>query len=356
MRTTRTPTRIPLVTALATQMSQARTERFGRALLAFISAGLLVAIQSRAAQVAAPVSMEPKELEEIAEVVVTGEQPGPALWRVTSGEHVVWLLGTVAQTPKRVTWRSKQLEAVLSKSQEVLLDQGVATSAPTNAEQIALRRAINLPDGKTLKEVLPSDLYARVERARHDFAKSEKGFEKLRPFCAANRIANGSVERLGLAPLGALRAVSNLARKMRVPVTAIADSVGVAPSLLVLESVAETTPCLEGAVAILEDEGSGVRALANAWAVGDIVALRQLIPLYDMGSTRMAQCGIALNGNGQSASRITTKHAEKWLAAVERSLATNKSTVAVVSMAELLAPDGFLEELRTKGYEVVEPL
>src|ERR1043165_8857902 len=63
-------------------------------------------------------------LQEFAEVVVTGEQPGPALWRVQSGEHVLWLLGGVSQLPGKVTWRSKQLEAVLSGSQEGLLDQG----------------------------------------------------------------------------------------------------------------------------------------------------------------------------------------------------------------------------------------
>jgi hypothetical protein len=61
---------------------------------------------------------------EMEEVLVIGEQPGPALWRVSSGAHVLWLLGEVSQLPAKVTWHSKQLEAVLRNSQEVLLDGG----------------------------------------------------------------------------------------------------------------------------------------------------------------------------------------------------------------------------------------
>jgi hypothetical protein len=37
---------------------------------------------------------------EMQEVVVTGEQPGPGLWQVSKGDHVLWVLGTVPLSPK----------------------------------------------------------------------------------------------------------------------------------------------------------------------------------------------------------------------------------------------------------------
>jgi hypothetical protein len=37
-------------------------------------------------------------------------------------------------------------------------------------------------------------------------------------------------------------------------------------------------------------------------------------------------------------------------------LQENKSTMAVVSLAELFAPDGYLAGLRARGYKVVEPI
>ena len=38
--------------------------------------------------------------------------------------------------------------------------------------------------------------------------------------------------------------------------------------------------CLERLVGAIGDGGSGVRRLANAWSVGDIGALRQLVPAF----------------------------------------------------------------------------
>ena len=54
------------------------------------------------------------------EVVVTGEHEGPRLWKVTKGDHVLWILGTVTPLPKKMVWQSDPIEAVLQQSQEVV--------------------------------------------------------------------------------------------------------------------------------------------------------------------------------------------------------------------------------------------
>jgi uncharacterized protein YbaP (TraB family) len=323
---------------------------------AVLVVGLSFTWQHARGQVSGAVQAASPALQEFAEIVVTGEQPGPALWRVQSGDHVLWLLGGVSQLPGRVTWRSKQLETVLVTSQELIVD-GVTSAARSKRERAALKRETKLPDGKTLKAVLSPELYERVEAARRSFASGDSDFERLRPFHAGNRIVMGSMKALGLTPFGARHVVVDLATKARVPVTHIADTEGIQPALMLPETEAPTTPCLEAAAAILEDGGSGVRALANAWALGDITALRKLVPLYDLGdmNARMAECSTALAGKDQSRRAMASRHAGKWLDAAQRSLATNKSTVAVVSMSELLSPDGYLAALRASGYEIIEP-
>ena len=40
-------------------------------------------------------------------VLVVGEQPGPGLWKVSSGEHVMWILGEISPCPRKVRWKSK---------------------------------------------------------------------------------------------------------------------------------------------------------------------------------------------------------------------------------------------------------
>jgi hypothetical protein len=67
------------------------------------------------------------------EVLVTGQQPGPGLWRVTRpGDphgHVLWILGNHSPLPKNMTWRSTELAAVLAASQAVLAPVSVSASA-----------------------------------------------------------------------------------------------------------------------------------------------------------------------------------------------------------------------------------
>src|SRR6187455_237909 len=116
-------------------------------------AALLLADAVAAQEVGA---IAPEDLEV---VLVTGEQPGPGLWKVSSADHVLWILGEVAPQPDQVKWRSKRFEALLEHSQEVLLDfSGVMW--PDSLQEDAEVRIRKLPGGQTLKEIVSPGLYA----------------------------------------------------------------------------------------------------------------------------------------------------------------------------------------------------
>jgi hypothetical protein len=65
---------------------------------------------------------------------------------------------------------------------------------------------------------------------------------------------------------------------------------------------------------------------------------RWLVPSFQEEYTKV-------NGQLQSA----------WLSTAEKAIAANLSTVAVLSMAELVKPDGWLALFRARGYEITEP-
>ena len=58
------------------------------------------------------------------EVLVSGEQPGPGLWKVIkttpAGEHVMWVLGSYGPLPQKMQWRSAQVEQAIASYQQVL--------------------------------------------------------------------------------------------------------------------------------------------------------------------------------------------------------------------------------------------
>ncbi|MGH8173547.1 MAG: TraB/GumN family protein, partial [Rhodanobacteraceae bacterium] len=57
---------------------------------------------------------------ELETIVVSGEQPGPGLWKVSSNDHVLWILGTLSPLPKGMAWRAKEVENTIANSQVVL--------------------------------------------------------------------------------------------------------------------------------------------------------------------------------------------------------------------------------------------
>jgi len=288
-------------------------------------------------------------------VLVTGVQPGPGLWKVSSGDHVLWILGEVAPQPAKVTWRSKRFEVLLQDSQEVLLDfSGVMW--PNKLQEDAEARVRKLPGGQSLKDVVSPELYARAVAARKLYGTPER-IEELRPFYAGRRILMSALRKMDMEKrFSASLRVMKLARRSWVKVTDL-DTPGQthAEQLKNIEQ-GSTVPCLEMMVQIVEDGGSGMRRLANAWSVGDVAALRQLVPLYALQPDHQeSKCTMALYGGEQGANQFVARRTEAWLREAERALRQNRSTMAVVSMAELFAPDGYLAGLRDRGYKVVEP-
>jgi uncharacterized protein YbaP (TraB family) len=295
----------------------------------------------------------PQEALEV--VLVTGEQPGPGLWKVSSGDNVLWILGEVAPQPRRVTWRSKRFETLLDKSQEVLLDfSGVMW--PNQLQENAENRIRKLPDGQTLKDVVSPELYARATAARKLYGTPES-IEVLRPFYAARRILMSALRKLDMEKrFSASFTVRKLARRANVRVTAVEAPGQTHEEHLQNITQGSTVPCLEMMVKIVEDGGTGLRRLANAWSVGVIPALRQLVPLYALQPTHQESiCTVSLYGGEARANEFVERRTAAWLGEAERALRENKSTMAVISMAELFAPDGYLAELRARGYKVVDP-
>src|SRR5271155_3707917 len=73
------------------------------------------------AQNTPPSPAAPAQPTQLEELTVTGERTGPGMWRVHRGNSQLWILGSISPLPKGITWRSKQVEQVLTTTQRVLV-------------------------------------------------------------------------------------------------------------------------------------------------------------------------------------------------------------------------------------------
>jgi hypothetical protein len=113
--------------------------------------------------------------------------------------------------------------------------------------------------------------------------------------------------------------------------------------------------CFSRAIERLETDLDAMRVRANAWAKGDIAVIESL-----KFADRDEACADAVMNSvvADIQPEIRTMKArarERWLAAAEKSLATNKSTFAMLSMKEILDPKGLVAEMQARGYTVEKP-
>jgi uncharacterized protein YbaP (TraB family) len=323
--------------------------------VAVLATALLLSAHSRAQTVSTAPAAAPAPA--LVEIEVTGERPGPRMWKVAKGNHVLWIMGTLEPLPKKMTWRSKAVEEVLAQSQEVLPSRPAFGFSWNPIAALRLywqwRGLQKSPDHATLQATLPPALYARFSALRDKYAPRDSQMENLRPMLAALRLFEKGIDSSGLGFHHEVqKTVLALAARQRVKLHKITLPVDDPRGLL--KEIGEITAqaqigCLETTVARLETDLSAMKARAAAWSVGDVDALRKL-PLPD----QQAQC-LATLSNSARFKDLSDRTARAWMQGAQEALATNESTLALKPIYELFGPAGILERFRQMGYVVEGP-
>jgi uncharacterized protein YbaP (TraB family) len=295
------------------------------------------------------------------EILVVGEQPGPAMWKITSGEHALYILATLAPLPKRMVWRSKAVEDRIAMSQLVIEPPSVSAHIGffrSLSLVPSLLRARHEPDGKSLEQSLPHDMYMRWLGLRVKFLGNH-GDETMRPLFAAIDLYSHAIDAEGLTyDSNVWDRVSDIAKSKHVPVQAVKVEVPVDDPKQYIRDLSTIPPnreiaCLDSTMRQLETGLPAMRSRANLWATGDIDKLK--------GEKTFSEPDLCLDAVTvvpslhEEFERIKAQTANDWMRAAENALRTNVSTLAVLPLAEFLGSDGVLAKLRAQGFEVVEP-
>jgi len=322
-------------------------------------ASLLVAGAS-GAQTTAPQPAAPEA--QLDEVLVTGEQPGPGMWRVSKGDHDLWILATLEPLPKDLTWRSTAVDAHIAQSQVILAPPDVdvdvgffrgLTLLPS------LLRARKNPDGQTLEQILPHESYMRWLALKVKYLGHWSGDEHLRPLVAAYELFSHAVDAAGLSSDARIwDSIKQSAHKHGVPIQTVTlklpldDPKGAIKDLGQIPQEAELA-CLDTTMTRLENDLQSMRRRANLWSRGDIEGLRAL-PFADQD----VACFDAVSsapGLHDRIQRVKDQVSALWLASATAALEKNASSFAVLPIEAVLRPDGLVEQLRAKGYTVEAP-
>jgi hypothetical protein len=288
------------------------------------------------------------------QVLVVGQRPGPGLWKVTKGEHVLWIFGTYSPLPAQMQWRSGEVETIIAQSQELLGMPGMSLSVGWKdslnivtalPSLIGARKNVN---GETLQQVIPPDVYARWTGLKSKYLGNEDGVESLRPMFAADRLFTVATSKSGLASDAHITNLTSTGISIALdnPRGALKDF---------KKSAFEDLDCFTKTIDRLETDLDGMRVRANAWAIGDVEKMRALTYPDQAEACRTAMTGSTWMKGLKGAEDLDARVKTNWLAAVDKALLTNRSTFALLPVSKVMNADGYLDALKGKGYVVEQP-
>jgi hypothetical protein len=316
------------------------------------------AASAASAASADPASADPEAAP--GQILVVGQKPGPGMWKVTKGDHVLWIFGTYSPLPIKMDWRSHEVEAVIGRSQEYLAPPSSRVAASYFQMALALPSLIGVnknPNDALLRDVLPADVYARWLPLKEKYLPKNK--ERDRPIFVANELFSAAMKQAGLTSSTDVRnQVEKIVDQKKLKVTRSVHELKVDnPRQLIKEfkkSSIDDVTCFSNTLKRLETDIDAMRVRANAWAKGDIDALRKL-DFNEQESCSNAIRNSAVLRDHPAFQGAEERHRAMWLANAEAALARNASTFAVLSMKDLLDPKGLMALLAAKGYTVEQP-
>jgi hypothetical protein len=210
-----------------------------------------------------------------------------------------------------------------------------------------------------LRNVMPADLYAQFSDLSHRYAGDTRAFEFFRPFQATDMLKDAAMAGLQLTSDGDIQdTVRGLADKYHVQFMGMKELDTRAWNTLVsqLEQTPREAdlPCTRARLDRLESDLRKAVDRSNAWARGNIAALREDAGLHNDGAD-LDVCRQFFRHMKFVRETLATVRRKNY-ATYQKALKTNRSTLIMAPIDEMFDANGLIAKFRKDGYAVEEPL
>jgi hypothetical protein len=286
------------------------------------------------------------------ETVESNAIPGPALWHISKGDSEVWILGMVGQLPKGVTWNTESLSDVMKGSRVVLMppraELGVGGFLSAGWLLVTNCCSLFRLDKGKLDDLLPEVTKVKLSAMRESVGGDAKLYQGDEPFGAGMRLDGDFTRKYDLRGESPMGGVNKLAETHKVkmepasrfnPLPIVREALKITPQ--------QQLPCLDASMEDTARRAVHARAMAQAWAVGDIKGVKA-----HYAESRALEC-IAVTVKSLGA--LWQSQVPDMVAAIEASLNKPGKAFAVVDMGPLLRKGGVLERLQAHGLTIEAP-
>ncbi len=306
-----------------------------------------------------------EQIHTLGNVAASTRPSGPPIWDFTRDGKKVLVLGTLSYLPRNVKFDAAQIDHGIALSQALVSPPGLVVG-----DNISFFRGLMLwpgirkskfnPGGQTLSDVLPPPLYETWQQAEGTHLGGDSSVDRLRPIYAAFEVFKASAEQADLYPdPPAISLVNSTARRYGLDSVDARFRLSIADPKATVSGFAipsaDDIRCLEQTLNELEVFLAQAPGLGDAWATGDMERLES----WAANDARMRFCWSSLTNQAiarqQGIADLNQEIDERWLAEIEKTLATHDTIFTTMSLHELLKADGLGSKLRRAGFEMVSP-
>jgi uncharacterized protein YbaP (TraB family) len=313
-----------------------------KSVLCTVLAVLTLAVPARGQ---APPSDAPPPVDTIE---IIAHLPGPALWRVSTAQSQLWILGLAGPIPKRASWDTRRVQAALDGARELVIPPGAAINLIDIAGLLFdPAHRYHMPGGKTLRASLPEPLRASFDEAARGLGQNPAHYDHWRPMVAALALFADAQKYDQLSPEGVQKAVAELAKAQKVPVRRLANY-RIGELLRMVNNASPEAPnlCLSLAVDLVPHLPTYAQNIAEAWARGDVDGVKAAQAQMATETCLEATPGVA---------QLQDKVAQDWAKDLAASVRKPGKTVVAVDMESLTRKGGLLDQMRAQGLDVIGP-
>src|SRR5580765_5589636 len=264
------------------------------------------------------------------------------LWKVTKGQGVVYLVGSVHMLTADFYPLAPALDTAF-KSSDLLVEEADLAEMLAPTAQFSLLSRGMLPAGQTLDKVVSPATLALVKS--HSNVLGPLGtldaVKQFKPWFLAMTLEALEWQKAGFDPgLGLDKHFYDRAQVDGKTVQGL-ETTAFQISLSDTMTAEQQDRFLAETLKDLDKETASVGKLASAWKAGDVAGVERVV-LKDLQS------------DPQVYQRLLVGRNRAWLPKIEALFSRPGHAFVVVGAAHLVGPDGLVAMLKAKGYQLVQ--
>ena len=271
---------------------------------------------------------------------------GPAMWRVKRGDSEVVIIGGYSPLPHSLDWNKARLQRALQGATALYVPRA-SIGLISGAGVFFTMGSLSLPHGQRLPDVIGPERIRKVQAFMDRIHKDPSRLMGLKPAVVGFGMYDDFARAAGLSLEKPQTTIERLAESQGVPIRPLAK-LPVATMIRSLEKLDARSQlaCFDAEFAHLEAVSNTGVAAAQAWAAGDLKALRGAeAPSFE------APCLLG----SPTARAVADKGVADAVASIEDALRRPGRSVAVAPIAYITRANGLLDQLKARGAEIMLP-